>query len=134
MNTLHFTELNFYAVFAAWIIHIISGLVWFQPRLFGKEWSKLTGQELKPAKKWIIPGLLGHLTMVFVLVIIIKMANIGSGLGGLLVGLFGWIGFVVPLEIGELIWEKIPFRLFLIRIGNQFSGMSISGFILGAWQ
>jgi len=33
-----------------------------------------------------------------------------------------------------LIWEKIPFRLFLIRIGNQFIGMGISGFILGAWQ
>jgi hypothetical protein len=134
MNTLHFTELNFYAVFAAWIIHTISGLLWFQPRLFGKEWSKLTGKELKPEKKWLIPGLVGHLAMVFVLVIIIKMANIGSGLGGLLVGLLGWIGFVVPLEIGELIWEKIPFRLFLIRIGNQFIGMGISGFILGAWQ
>jgi hypothetical protein len=52
----------------------------------------------------------------------------------LLVGLLGWIGFVVPLETGELIWEKIPFKLFLIRIGNQFVGMGISGFILGAWQ
>jgi len=134
MNNLHLTDINLYAVIAAWIIHTASGLIWFQPKLFGNEWSKLTGKELKPAKKWIIPGLLGHLAMVSVLVIIIKMANIGSGLGGLLVGLFCWIGFVVPLEIGELIWEKIPFRLFLIRIGNQFSGMSISGFILGAWQ
>jgi len=134
MNTLHFTELNFYAVVTAWIFHTISGLIWFQPKLFGKEWSKLTGKELKPAKKWIIPGLVGHLAMVFVIVIIIKMANVGSGLGGLFVGLLGWIGFVVPLETGELIWEKIPFRLFLIRIGNQFIGMGISGFILGAWQ
>ena len=121
MNNLHFTDINLYAVFAAWIIHTASGLLWFQPKLFGNEWSKLTGKELKPAKKWLIPGLVGHLAMVFVLVIIIKMANIGNGLGGLLVGLLGWIGFVVPLEIGELIWEKIPFRLFLIRIGNQFS-------------
>jgi len=31
-----------------------SGLLWFQPKLFGNEWSKLTGKELKPAKKWII--------------------------------------------------------------------------------
>jgi hypothetical protein len=134
MNTLHFTDINLYAVFVAWIIHTASGLLWFQPRLFGNEWSKLTGKELKPAKKWLIPGLVGHLSMVFVLVIIIKMANIDNGLGGVFVGLLGWIGFVVPLEIGELIWEKIPFRLFLIRIGNQFIGMGISGFILGAWQ
>jgi Protein of unknown function (DUF1761) len=134
MNNLHFADINFLAVFTAWIIHTVSGLIWFQPRLFGNEWSKLTGKDLNPAKKWLIPGLIGHLVMVFVLVIIIKMANIDSGPGGLLVGLLGWIGFVVPLETGELIWEKIPFRLFLLRIGNQFVGMSISGFILGAWQ
>lgn len=134
MNGFHFTDINFYAVFTAWIIHTVSGLLWFQPKLFGNEWSQLTGKELQPDKKWIIPGLIGHLVMVFVIVIIIKLAGIENGWGGLLVGLLGWIGFVVPLETGELIWEKIPFRLFLIRIGNQFIGIGISGFILGAWQ
>jgi len=134
MNALHFTDINLYAVFVAWIIHIASGLLWFQPRMFGKEWSKLTGKDLKPAKNWIIPGFVGHLAMIFVLVILIKMANINNGSGGLLVGLLCWIGFIVPMEIGELIWEKIPFRLFLIRIVNQFIGIGISGFLLGAWQ
>jgi hypothetical protein len=134
MNTLHFSDINLYAVFVAWIIHTVSGLLWFQPKLFGNEWSKLTGKELKPAKNWIFPGLMGHLAMIFVLVIIIKIASINNGLGGLLVGFLGWIGFIVPMEIGELIWEKIPFRLFLIRIGNQFVGIGISSFILGAWQ
>jgi hypothetical protein len=134
MNNLHFTDINLYAVLVAWIIHTLSGLLWFQPQLFGKEWSKLTGKELKPAKNWIIPGFAGHLAMVLVLVIIIKMASINNGSGGLIVGLLCWIGFIVPMEIGELVWEKIPFRLFLIRIGNQFVGTGISGFILGAWQ
>lgn len=134
MNSLHFAEINFLAVIAAWIVHTVSGLLWFQPKLFGNEWSKLTGKDLKPASKWLIPGLVGHLAMVLVIVIIIKMADIDNGLGGLVVGILGWIGFVVPLETGELIWEKIPFRLFLIRIGNQFVGICISGFILGAWQ
>ena len=134
MNNFYLTDINLYAVFVAWIIHTATGLLWFQPKLFGKEWSKLTGKELKPAKNWIIPGFAGHLVMIFVLVIIIKLANINNGAGGLLVGLLGWIGFIVPMEIGELIWEKIPFRLFLIRIGNQFVGIGISGFILGAWQ
>ena len=134
MNNFQFADINLYAVFVAWIIHTASGLLWFRPKLFGNEWSKLTGKELKPAKNWIIPGLIGHLVMILVLVIIIKLANLNTGAGGLLVVLLCWIGFVVPLETGELIWEKIPFRLFLIRLGNQFIGMGISGFILGAWQ
>jgi hypothetical protein len=134
MNNLQLADINLYAVFVAWIIHTATGLLWFQNKLFGKDWSRLTGKELKPAKKWIIPGFAGHLAMTFVLVIIIKLANINNGAGGLFVGLLCWIGFIVPMEIGELVWEKIPFRLFLIRIGNQFVGIGISSFILGAWQ
>jgi hypothetical protein len=53
---------------------------------------------------------------------------------GLFIGLLVWIGFIVPMEIGELVWEKIAFKLFLLRVGNQFLGISVSGFILGAWQ
>ena len=134
MNTIHFTDINLFAVFVAWIIHIALGLIWFRPKLFGNQWSKLTGKELKPASQWIVPGLAGHLLMVFVLVILIKLTNSNNGLDGLLIGLLTWIGFIVPMETGELTWEKIPFRLFLIRIGNQFLGIGISGFILGAWQ
>lgn len=134
MNSFNLTDINFYAVFIAWIIHILTGLLWFQPRLFGNSWSRLTGKELKPSKKWIIAGLAGHLAMVMVLVVIIKLVLVNSGAGGLLIGLMGWIGFIVPIETGELIWERIPFRLFLIRIGNQFLGLGISGYLLGAWQ
>ncbi|HEX7494382.1 MAG TPA: DUF1761 domain-containing protein [Bacteroidales bacterium] len=134
MTDFQFTDINLVAVFVAWIIHTAAGLIWFQPKLFGIEWSRLTGKELKPAKNWIIAGIAGHLVMIFVLVIFIKLASINNGSGGLLIGLLCWIGFIVPLEIGELIWERIPFRLFLIRIGNQFVGIGISGFILGAWQ
>jgi len=31
MNTLHFTAINFYAVFVAWIIRIVIGLLWSHP-------------------------------------------------------------------------------------------------------
>ena len=134
MTNFQFADINLIAVFVAWILHTAIGLIWFQPKLFGNEWSKLTGKELKPAKNWIIPGFLGHLVMIFVLVILITLANVNNGPGGLLIGLLCWIGFIVPIETGELIWEKIPFKLFLIRIGNQFVGIGISGFILGAWQ
>ena len=109
------SEVNLLAVLVAWIIHIAIGLIWFWPELFGKKWSELTGKELKPAKRWIIPGLIGHLIMSLVLVFLIKRSNTDNGLIGMLIALLSWIGFIVPMQTGELIWEKIPFRLFLIR-------------------
>jgi hypothetical protein len=44
---------NLPAVFVAGIIHMMTGLAWFMPRIFGKTWMELTGQELKPARRWI---------------------------------------------------------------------------------
>jgi hypothetical protein len=127
-------SLNYLAVFVAWVVHIILGLIWFSPGLFGKEWSKLTGKEMKPAINWMVPMLIGHLAMVFVLLILIKLASINNGIGGLAIGLLTWAGFVVPIEMGELVWEKIPFKLFLLRTGNQLIGIAAVGYILGAWQ
>jgi hypothetical protein len=134
MMNIQFSEFNLWAVFAAWVVHIVMGLIWFSPKLFGNEWTRLTGKELKPASQWIIPGFIGHLVMVFVLVVLIKLTHSSDGLGGMFIGLLAWIGFIVPLEVGEIVWEKIPFKLFLIRIGNHFLGLAVSGFILGAWQ
>jgi hypothetical protein len=134
MNQFQFSGINYLAVLVAWIVHIVMGLIWFRPELFGNEWSKLTGKELKPAKRWLIPGLIGHLLMIFVLLALIKLTNASTGFNGMFIGLLAWIGFVVPMESGELVWEKIPFRLFLLRTGNQLIGMAVAGFILGAWQ
>lgn len=134
MINFHFTDVNIWAIFVAWIVHIAIGLVWFNSKLFGNQWSKLTGKELKPASQWIIPGFVGHLFLILVLVVLIKLTNSTTGLSGSLIGLLGWTGFIVPMEIGELVWEKIPFKLFLLRVGNQLIGIAVSGFILGAWQ
>jgi hypothetical protein len=134
MNSFHLSDINFLAVLTAWIIHIIMNLLWFLPGLFGNQWSRLTGKEMKPDNKWLIPGILGHLAMVFVLVILIKLTGSANGVNGLIIGLLTWIGFIVPLEIGEVVWEKIPVRLCLIRIGNQLLSIAVAGFILGAWQ
>jgi len=45
-----------------------------------------------------------------------------------------WGGFVITIEIGELVWEKIPFRLFLIRVGEHLVALCAAGAILGVWH
>lgn len=126
--------INLLAVLVAGMVHTVIGLIWFMPKFFGNLWVELTGKEMKPARQWIPAGLIGHLVMAFVLAIIVNLANATNVVSGMVVGVLVCLGFMATLEIGELIWEKIPFKLFMIRVGNQLVGLGIAGSILAVWR
>jgi hypothetical protein len=128
------SDINLLAVFAAGVAHMATGLVWFSPQLFGHAWAELTGKDLKPASQWLIAGVIGHQVIALVLAVIVRLAGATTAAGGLAVAVLVWLGFVVTLEVGELIWEKIPVRLFLIRIGNHLVALGIAGVILAVWR
>jgi hypothetical protein len=133
LNTV-LSNINLLAVLVAGFAHMATGLIWFMPGFFGKQWVELTKQELKPARQWIAAGIVGHLLIALVLAVVVYLANATTAVEGLAVGILIWIGFVVTLETGELIWEKIPFRLFTIRVGNHLVALSIAGVILAIWR
>ena len=126
--------INLLAVLVAGMVHTVIGLIWFMPKFFGNLWVELTGKEMKPARQWIPAGLIGHLVMAFVLAIIVNLANATNVVSGMVVGVLVCLGFMATLEIGELIWEKIPLKLFMIRVGNQLVGLGIAGSILAVWR
>jgi hypothetical protein len=68
------------------------------------------------------------------LAVVVCLANATTVFEGIMIGILIWIGFVVTLETGELIREKIPFKLFTIRIGNHLVALSIAGAILAVWR
>jgi uncharacterized membrane protein YdcZ (DUF606 family) len=127
------STINPWAVLAAAFVHMATGLIWFNSNLFGRQWSELTKQELKPAREWLLVGLIGHVLIASVLALVVRLAHATTMLDGIIVGMLMWAGFVVTLEIGELIWEKIPFRLFAIRIGNHLVALSLAGAVLSVW-
>jgi hypothetical protein len=128
------SEINFLAVFVAGLAHMATGLIWFTPKLFGNSWAELTGKDLKPAQRWLPAGFIGHLVIALALAVIVRLAGATTLAGGIAVAVLVWLGFVVTLETGELIWEKIPFRLFLIRIGNHLVALGLAGAILAVWR
>jgi hypothetical protein len=128
-----FQGLNPWAILVAGIVHMATGLIWYRPQLFGKAWVALTGQDLNPATRWLPLGAIGHLAVALALAVVLGLANATIPVG-LLLGLIVWAGFVVTLEIGELIWEKIPFKLFLIRSGEHLVALSLAALILTAWR
>lgn len=129
-----FANLNWLAVLVAGVLHIVVSLIYFQPIFFGNAWVQLTGKEMKPAAKWMPAGVLAHLVCVLVLAIIVNLARATTVLEGIGVAILLWLGFIVTLEAGELVWEKIPFKLFLIRIGDHLLTLSLAGAILAVWR
>jgi len=129
-----FQNLNWFSILTAWVLHITVSLVWYQPILFGKLWVKLSGKEMKPAKQWIPVGIIAHLVAVVALAVIINLANATKALEGILLGVLVSLGFIGAILAGELVWEKIPFRLFLIRVGDQILTLSLAGIILALWK
>lgn len=134
MDTIDLTRLNYAAIVLAGVAHMAVGLVWFSRRLFGEAWMRMTGKDLTPAMAWVPVAAVGHLAIGFVLAILMALAGVTTLLGGLVIAWLVWLGFVVTLEIGELVWEKIPFGLFLIRAGNHFLALTLAGLILAAWR
>jgi hypothetical protein len=133
LNTI-LSDINYVAVLVAGFAHMAVGLIWFIPRFFGKQWEVLTKQELKPARQWIIAGIVGHQLIALALALVVYLANATTIFEGFVVGVLIWAGFVLTLETGELIWEKIPFKLFMIRNGCHFVALSIAGIILAIWR
>jgi Protein of unknown function (DUF1761) len=128
------TQVNYWAVAAAALAHMLVGLVWFSKPLFGKTWMDITGRDLTPARGLIPLAIVGHLTIALVLALILDFTGITTVLDGIAIGLLVWLGFVVTLEIGELVWERIPFRLFLLRVGNHAVALSAAAAILTVWR
>jgi hypothetical protein len=129
-----FQNMNWLAVLVAWVTHVVISLVWYQPVFFGKAWVKLSGKEMKPAKQWIPVGFIAHLVAVITLAVIVNLANATTAWEGILLGLLVAIGFIGAMLGGELVWEKIPFKLFLIRLGDQMLTLSLAGMILVLWK
>jgi hypothetical protein len=107
---INLSEINYLAVLVTGIIHMVTNLVWFLPKFFGKAWAELTQKEMKPAPQWIWAGVVSHLLVAFTLAILVNLAGATTILGGIMVAALAWLGFVVTLEAGELVWEKIPFK------------------------
>jgi hypothetical protein len=86
------------------------------------------------ASRWLPVGVLGNFLLALVLAVIVNIARAGSVVDGLFIGILAWLGFVVTLEIDRLVWEKIPFNLFMVRTGNYLIGFALAGAILAVWR
>ncbi len=129
---------NFLAVAVAALVSFGLGALWYAV-LFGKAWRRLSGTaEVKQSALSLIVVLIGSLVMSFVLHHAIFFANAflkTSGVGGgLMVAFFNWIGFIAPVTIGVVTYQKKPFALWVLDNAYWLLSLLVMGIILSVWQ
>ncbi|MBP7280063.1 MAG: DUF1761 domain-containing protein [Leptospiraceae bacterium] len=143
---LHF---NIYAMIVAVLANMFIGFLWFGP-VFGRPWAKEMGyniDEMKPDSKQMTKSMIlmivGTILSVFVLAHIVEVwrpsvwgqgADQAAWTYGFFGGFFTWIGFHVPMLLGQIAWESRSWKLFIINAGYHFVSLQAIGMILSYWR
>ena len=140
-------EINYLAVLASGISNIIVGFLWYGP-LFGKPWASMMGlnfdspEAMKEMQKKAIPGYIGSfigaLVMAYVLSHSITFAssymNVSGYGAGLSSAFWMWLGFIAPVTVGVVFWDRKPWKLWFINGGYWLVTLLIMGVILAVWR
>ena len=126
------------------IFSVVLGFVWYGP-LFGKQWMALSGIVMPAEKpgigtmvKPILLSFVGAVLMTFVLTYLIAFHNgfyqTSGYLTAILMGVFLWFGFIVPIHLNNLGWEGKSKTLFAINTGYWFVFLLVSSMIVNAFM
>lgn len=136
--------INYLAVLGAAILSMIIGYLWYGP-LFGKSWMKLmgltkesmTGMKSNEMAKLYGIQAVGSLFMAFVLshALIFAAAYLNeSGISaGLQTGFWNWLGFVAPVTVGSVLWERKSWKLWALNNAYYLVTLCAMGILLALW-
>lgn len=135
-------SVNWLAVVVSAIASMIVGSIWYGP-LFGKKFiaamgmDKLSPEQQAAMKKGMtatyIIQFVASLVMFYVLAMFVGKLGEMTVSGGLMVAFWAWLGFVVPVKLGDAIWGG-KMTLFWIGASNMLVTLLITGAIIGAWK
>ena len=134
---------------AALVAAFFFGFLWYGP-LFGRTWAGLMGMSMEDCKpqpvemgRSIALQVVGLFLTVYVLahsVQVWRPSVWGAGQDGpsshygFFGGLFTWLGFYVPLQLGKVAWERRPWKLFFLNTSHDFLLLQIIAQILARWR
>ena len=134
--TIELDAINWLAVLGAIIANMAVGAIWYSPIAMGNAWIASTGRTAeehegdgKAMATVIIPATLNAL----ILAVLTASIGISSPAQGALLGLLVWLGFVMPTNWIEIIFDRKSYRTALINNGNFIITFPLMGAILGNW-
>lgn len=131
-------QVNYLAVVVSALSTFLVGGLWYSPLLFARPWMKLNGfsdQDLKRGNQARIFAGSFVLALVASLNLAFFLADGKPDLAwGLAAGGLAGIGWVATSFGTNYLFERRPFRLFLINAGYHAVTFVLMGGILGVWK
>src|SRR3989344_2277117 len=136
------TDINYLAVLVAAVASMALGFLWYGP-LFGKTWAQLMGFDKKkmaeakkkgmPKQTWVLM-VAGTLVTSYVLAHFVDYLDATNVAGALQAGFWLWLGFIVPVQLGMVLWEGKPWKLYFINVAYYLVNLSVMASILVLWS
>lgn len=137
---------NYLAILAAAVSAMVLGSIWYGP-LFGKQWiamMQMTPEQIakgKADKKGMMRSyglmFIGALVMAHVLSYTLVFASDYTATfgitAGLMAGFWNWLGFVVPVTLGKVLWEGKSWKHWMLDSGYYLVDLCVMGVILAVW-
>ena len=131
-----FVPLNYAAVVVAAVVNFVLGWVWFGP-ILGKTWVRLGGGELRPTPASILIGFLTALVVSYFLAQSVTFAftalKLSGPVAGLEVGFATWLGFIAPITLGPVIYERKSVKLWLMNNAYWLTSLVLMGLLFAVW-
>ena len=133
-------SINYLAVLAAAVVSIILGFLWYGP-LFGKQWMQLMGITNKQMKEAGQKGMsktysimvVSTLLTSYILAHFVDYMQASSMIDGIMLGFWIWLGFIATVQIGSVLWEQKPVKLYFINTLHTLVNLAVMGAILAVW-
>lgn len=132
--------LNYAAILVCALINMVLGALWYSPVLFGKIWMKgmkISPSDAKNAKymgaRYAVAFLMG-LLMIFILAHYVDAFEATAASQGAEAAFWPWLGFMIPVFAGDVLWGGRSFSVVLINASYYFVVLMIAGVVLSVWQ
>lgn len=133
---------NYSAILVAGIISMGIGFLWYSPAVLGNPWLKLMGidkKSMKKAQKDMAPlfalSFVATLMTGYVLSHVMALSEDFYGKGPVMAGIstaiFMWLGFIMPVQLTDVIFGSRKWMLFLINTGYQLASVLAMGIAIG---
>ncbi len=138
--------INYLALLACAVASMVLGSLWYGP-LFGKPWMKEMGiskpdtmdaKMKKEMNKSYSLMFVGSLVMAYVLAHSLVFAStylkVEGVSAGVMAGFWSWLGFIAPVTLGSVLWERKSWKLWMLNNGYQLVNICVAGVILAMWK